>query len=522
MTEDKKSPKGPNKSDTIMMIAAKRGFFYPSAEIYGAKAGFWTYGHLGTRLKHNWENLWRNYFLGLSRSYFEIDDCHIMPKKVFEGSGHLAHFNDPLTECSKCHFRFRADQLIEDALKTNVGGLDEAALTKLIDDNKLLCPRCGSALMPVKWFNMMFEMKVGATGEDIMYLRPESAQSPYLAFKREFEALRKKIPFGLAVVGKAYRNEISPRQGFFRLREFTQAELQIFFDPDRINEAENWDFVKAYKLRLCLAKDASEGKITEITCEEANRELKIPKFYAYNMAKVQQFYLSLLGIPAEKFRFRELDEKERAFYNKLHFDIELDMGTLGGFKEVAGVHYRTNHDLGGHQEHSGENLEVVIGDKRFIPHVLELSFGVDRNVWAVMDLFYRQEPERALFAFPSLLAPIEVAMYPLVNKDNIPEYSSELYSKLGKEFKMFFDDSGSIGRRYRRQDEIGTPYGVTVDYDSLNDNTVTLRDRDSMKQVRVKGDELIQTLKKVIAGELSFEKAGAPVVRKAPEKEEKE
>lgn len=515
---EQKNPKGNNKNEIIMTIASKRGFFYPSAEIYGAKAGFWTYGHLGTRLKHSWENKWRNFFLNLSKSYFEIDDCNIMPKKVFEGSGHLKHFNDPLTECEKCHFRFRADQLIEDAMHTNAGGLDETALTKLIDDNKLLCPRCGSKLLPVKWFNMMFEMKVGATGEDTMYLRPESAQSPYLAFKREFEALRKKIPFGLAVIGKAFRNEISPRQGFFRLREFTQAELQIFFDPDKINEAENWDFVKNYKLRLCLAKDLKENKITEITCEDANKDLKIPRFYAYNMAKVQQFYLREMGIPETKFRFRELDEKERAFYNKLHFDIELDMDTLGGFKEVAGVHYRTNHDLGGHQEHSKEKLEVVIGDKRFIPHVLELSFGVDRNVWALMDVFYKEEAERTLFTFPANIAPITVAVYPLVNKDNIPEYSTEIYERLSKEFRVFMDDSASIGRRYRRQDEIGTPYGVTIDYDSLNDNTVTLRDRDSMKQIRIKVDELIPKLKQIISKELEFEKAGPEVVKK--EKEE--
>ncbi|MFA5887378.1 MAG: glycine--tRNA ligase [Candidatus Nanoarchaeia archaeon] len=517
MAEEKKSPKGPNKSDTIMTIAAKRGFFYPSAEIYGAKAGFWTYGHMGTRLKHNWENLWRKYFLGLSKIYFEIEDCNILPKKVFEGSGHLAHFNDPMTECSKCNFRFRADQLIEDGMHTNVGGLTAEALTKVIEDNKLLCPRCGSALMPVKMFNMMFEMKVGAISEDTMYLRPESAQSPYLAFKREFEALRKKIPFGLAVVGRAFRNEISPRQGFFRLREFTQAELQIFFDPDKINEAENWDTVKNYKLRLCLAKDLSEGKITEISCEDANRDLKIPKFYAYNMAKVQQFYLSLIKIPADKFRLRELDEKERAFYNKLHFDVELNMDTLGGFKEVAGVHYRTNHDLGGHQECSKENLEVVIGDKRFIPHVLELSFGVDRNVWAVMDLFFREDAERTMFAFPTILSPVEVAVFPLVNKDNIPAYSELLYENLGREFHVFYDDTASIGRRYRRQDEIGTPFGITVDYDSLNDNTVTLRERDSMKQVRVNVDLLPETLRKVRDGKLEFEKAGTPVVAKAKE-----
>lgn len=497
-----------SKTDKIMTIASKRGFFYPSAEIYGAKAGFWTYGHLGTRIKHGWEDMWREFFLGLDTNYFEIEDCNILPKQVFEGSGHLEHFNDPLTECSKCHFRFRADQLIEDAMKTNVGGVSAEDLTKIINDNKLLCPKCQSTLLPVKWFNMMFEMKVGATGEETMYLRPESAQSPYMAFKRELEALRRKIPMGLAVVGKAFRNEISPRQGFFRLREFTQAELQIFFDPDTINEAEHWNDVKDYKLRLFLHAEPNKG-VQEVSCEHANVKLKIPKFYAYNMAKVQQFYLDLLNIPKERFRFRELSAEERAFYNKLHFDIELDMETLGGFKEVAGVHYRTDHDLGGHQKHSKETLEVVTPEgKRFIPHVLELSFGVDRNVWALMDIFYKEEKERTLFTFPAKIAPIEAAIFPLVNKDDIPAVAEEIYIKLRKELNTFWDDSGSVGRRYRRQDEVGTPYCVTIDYDSLKDNTVTIRDRDSMKQVRLKITDLLTTLKKLINSEIAFERAG--------------
>src|SRR3989338_7731339 len=172
-----------SRSERIMDIATKRGFIYPSAEIYGGKAGFWTYGSLGTKIKHKWENLWRSFFLSLDNNFYEIDDCNIMPKKVFESSGHLKNFNDPLTECEKCHFRFRADQLIEDALGTNVAGVNEEAMTKLIQDNKLVCPKCQGKLMQVKWFNMMFELKVGATGDDMMYLRPESAQSPFLAFK---------------------------------------------------------------------------------------------------------------------------------------------------------------------------------------------------------------------------------------------------------------------------------------------------------------------------------------------------
>ncbi len=496
-----------NKTESIMNIATSRGFLYPSAEIYGSKAGFWTYGHLGTRLKQKWESLWRQTFLSLSPNYFEIDDCVIMPKKVFEASGHLEHFNDPLTECSKCHNRFRADQLLEEALKIEVEGLTPDAMTKLIEDNKLVCQKCQSTLSPVRMFNMMFNLNVGATGDDVMYLRPESAQSPYLAFKREFKALREKIPMGLAVVGKVFRNEISPRQGFFRLREFSQAELQIFFNPEKIDEADNWDEVKDYKLRLFQCKDK---KIKETTCEEANKKLKIPRFYAYHAAKIQQFYVDILKVPKEKFRFRELSAEERAFYNKMHYDIEVDIETLGGFKEVAGLHYRTDHDLGGHQAGSKQSMEVISEEKRFVPHVLELSFGVDRNVWMVMDVFYAEDPtnERTLFRFPPVISPFDVAVYPLVNKEKIPKISEDLFNELKKEFKAFYDASGSIGRRYRRQDEVGTNYGITIDFDSMEKGLVTLRERDSMQQVILNLKDVKDVLRKLVSGEMEFRDAG--------------
>ncbi|MFH1333094.1 MAG: glycine--tRNA ligase [archaeon] len=493
-----------SKNDAILNIAANRGFFYPAAEIYKSTAGFWTFGHLGTRVKHNWENLWRSFFLGLSPMYFEIDDCHIMPKKVFESSGHLENFNDPLTECSKCHFRFRADELIEDVTKANVEGLDDKALTKLIEDNKIICPKCQSKLLSVRWFNMMFNLKVGATGDSEMYLRPESAQSPYLAFKREYESLRRKLPMGLAVIGKAYRNEIAPRQGFFRLREFSQAELQIFFDPDTIDDAEDWKSVQSYKIRL-----ADKKTVRESSCKDLSK--KVPKFVVYHLAKVQEFYLEEMKVPKEKFRFRELDEKERAFYNKLHFDVEVDFDTLNGFKEVGGVHYRTDHDLKGHQEGSKEKLEVIFNEKRILPHVLELSFGVDRNVWALMDVFFMEEKERAVFNFPNGIAPIEVAVFPLVNKEKLPELSRKIYKDLSKEFKAFYDDSASVGKRYRRQDEVGTCYCVTVDFDSIKKKTVTVRDRDSMAQVVVKVKDLSRVLRQLLNYEISFKKAGKAI-----------
>ena len=492
-----------NKAEKIISIAAKRGFFFPSGEIYKEKAGFWTYGHLGTLMKQKWENLWRSYFLSLNPNYYEIDDVNILAKEVFESSGHLKHFNDPLTECKKCSTRFRADEILEEH-GINAQGLSDIELSKLIQKNKIKCPNCNSELSQVKFFNMMFELRVGATGKEIMYLRPETAQSPYLAFKREFLALREKLPMGLAVIGKAFRNEISPRQGFFRLREFTQAELQIFFDPDKINNAESFEDVEKYK--IIIKFDDKETK--EYSCKELNSKHQLPKFYIYHMAKVQQFYLEILKIQKKLFRFRELPEKERAFYNKIHFDIELNLETLDGFKEVSGLHYRGSHDLGGHQEGSKAKLEVIIDNKRFIPHVLELSFGVDRNIWALLDIFYKEEKERTLFNFPYKVSPIETAIFPLVKKDKLPEIAKSIFHELRQDLTATYDESGSIGRMYRRVDEIGCPFMITIDHGTLKNSDVTIRERETMQQIRVKISELKNILQKLLSNEIEFAKAG--------------
>jgi len=421
------------KSENILNIATKRGFFFPSGEIYGAKAGFWTYGHLGTLMKHKFENLWRDYFLNMDDNYFEIEDVNILGEDVFKSSGHLKHFSDPL------------------------------------EDEK------GN----VKQFNMMLEVKVGVTGDETMYLRPETAQNAYTSFKREFMALRGKLPMGLAIIGKAFRNEINPRQGFFRLREFTQAELQIFFKEN--NFEVNFNEVKNYKVRI-MNKD--------IKCSELN----LPKFYSYHLAKIQQFYLDVLKIPKEKFRFRELDEKERAFYNRIHFDIELNVESLNGFVECGGLHYRGDYDLKNHK------ISVNYDGKNIYPYVLELSFGVDRNIWALMDIFYKKEKERELFLFNRNITPVEVAVFPLVNKDNIPKKAEEIYELIKSDFSAFYDCKGSIGKMYRRMDEIGCVAMLTIDHDSLKNNDITLRDRNSMKQIRVKIKDLKETLNKFLDG----------------------
>lgn len=496
-----------SKVDEINSIASKRGIFFQTAGLYGGRAGFFTYGHFGKQLKLNWEKLWRENILGLEENFYEIQSNNILPEEVFRASGHIENFNDPMTECKNCHFRFRADQFLEDVGLKEAESLNEKQMTCEIKERKLKCPKCGGELSEVKQFNMMFDVKVGFDDEKA-YLSPETAQGAYVTFLDEFKATRGKLPLGLVIIDKAYRNEISPRQMFFRLREFSQAELQIFFNPEKIDEHEKWNEVKKEMLRI---KFFGKEEIEEVGCEDANKKLKLPKFYVYYAAKIQNFYLNVLKIPKEKFRFRELSKEERAFYNKIHFDIEIDLGTIGGFKEVAGLHYRTDHDLKGHSKISGKNLEVFdeVSGKKVLPHVLELSFGVDRNVWALLDVFYSFGKEGSCFKFPAKLAPIKAAIFPLVKTDRkLVKIARGVFSDLKKEWNVTYDGSGSVGRRYARNDEIGTPYCITIDGDSTKEKDVTIRDRDTTKQIRVKVLELKDTLRKLINKEIEFEKAG--------------
>ena len=271
------------------------------------------------------------------------------------------------------------------------------------------------------------------------------------------------------MIGKAFRNEISPRQLFFRLREFTQAEVQIFFDHSEIDKHEEWKKISSYKLLLQSVKDRKGDKVQEVSCEDTSKKLKLPKMYVFHMQKMQRFYLEVLKVPKKDFRFYELSEEERAFYNKYHWDVYLNLEALGGFKEVAGLHYRGDHDLGAHQKHSKKELEIFLDEKKkkILPHVLEISFGVDRNIFALLDIFFRVEKERNLFSFPPLIAPIEVAVFPLVSKDGLSEKAMEVHQAMQNAgFISFYDEDGSIGKRYRRVDEIGTPYAITIDYDS--------------------------------------------------------
>lgn len=487
------------RSEEILSIAKSRGFFYSTAEIYRPMAGFWTYGHLGKKLKNKYENLWKKYFLKLNPNFYEIEGSIVFKKDVFKGSGHLEHFNDVEIKCPKCSKKFKVDILEEqnnDLLTDHYTGEE---LNKMLIEEKIKfrCPDCKTKVKAAEIgkANLMFNLTVGRDEE--AFLTPETAQNPFLCFKHEYKTLREKLPLGLAMIGKAFRNEISPRQGFFRLREFTQAELQIFFNPLKINEHENFDNVKGEKLYL------HTDKRMEIPLSRAKKELELPEFYLYHMLKVQQFYLDVLKIPKEDFRLRGLSEKEKAFYNKYHFDVEVNLKALGGFKEVGGIHYRTDHDLEGHQKESKEKMTVVKDDHKFIPHVLELSFGVDRNIWMLLDTFYVREKERSLFSFPDVVSPFDLAIFPLVKKDEkLVSKSKELFEDLFDKFDLFYDESGSIGRRYRRQDEIGTLFCATIDSEGI-----TLRHRDSMKQRRVK----VQELKKILNNPEDFEKIGSAI-----------
>jgi len=479
----------------VIELAKRRGFFWQSSLIHGGLAGFYDYGHVGTLVKRKWENLWRRFFL--EENFYEISPAVVMPEKVFEASGHLECFVDPVVKCSKCGNLERADHILEDYLKEKFEGMSAKHLDDLIKRHKIRCEKCNGPFQKAEEMNMTFPLKVGAGKEArIGYLTPETAQGAYVNFKLEFEVLRRKLPMGLAVVGKAFRNEISPRNALIRMREISQAELQIFFNPDNLTTHPRFKEVENTKLHILSTKSK---KIQELTCRQLVKTHKLPQLYVYYLAKVQEFYLQVMKIPKQKFRLKELSIEEKAFYNKFHWDLEVLLSL--GWVELGGLHYRTDHDLSRHQKTSGESQEVSIDGKRFIPHVLEISMGIDRNIFALLDIFQRED-KRNWIQLPRLVSPFDAAIFPLVNKDSLPEKAREVKKLLDKEgFITFFDSSGSIGRMYRRMDEIGGAACLTVDYDSLKKNDVTLRDRDSMKQVRVPIKELPAVLRLFLNGE---------------------
>ena len=427
-----------------------------------------------------------------------------MHKNTFEASGHLKNFTDPIVSCQndKCNWNTRADHLLEEHTTKRQEGLSNEELTKQLTKLKIKCPACKKDLADVETMNMMFPIKLGTGGKNsknVGYLRPETAQSPYVNFKAQYELQRKKLPLGLALIGRAYRNEISPRNFTLRQREFTQAELQIFFNPNKIEEHDGWKTIENTKLQVLLLEDRKASKIKPRTANQLNKKHNLPKFYIYHLAKIQEFYLNTLRLPKDKLRFYQLNDKEKAFYNKYHFDIEANLQGHS-WTEIGGLHYRTDHDLKGHQKVSKQKMEVFDEEskQKFIPHVLELSFGVDRNVYTLLDHAYQKADKRGndVLNLPNNLIPFTAAVFPLVkNKQIIKNKAIKIYESLKNDnINVFYDESSSIGKRYARADEIGIKHCITIDFETNDDKSVTIRDRVTTKQKRIKIKDLIKEL----------------------------
>ncbi|MFH7880384.1 MAG: glycine--tRNA ligase [Candidatus Aenigmatarchaeota archaeon] len=483
--------------EKIEKIAKRRGFIFKSSEIYGGVSGFYDYGPLGFILKEKLIKYWRDFFIK-EDNIFEIETSLIMPEKVFEASGHLKGFTDPITICKKCKKVFRADNLIEDLLKIFVEGKKAEELTKIIRENNLKCPECNGELEDVKVFNLMFKTNIGPLEGSVGYLRPETAQGIFVNFKNVLNSMRAKLPFGIAQVNKSFRNEISPRQWLIRLREFTQAEIEFFVNPE-----EKFEKLKKYenvKIRVLSKEAQKHGKSEEeMSIKEALEKGIIPIDYmAYFIAKEQIFYESL-GIPKEAIRFREVLDEEKPHYSKGNVDMEIRFDF--GWKEVVGNAYRTDYDLRNHSLYSKEDLSYVYPDgKKIIPHVIEPSFGIERTIYAILLYSFVEDEKRGWdwFNFVPRISPINVAVFPLVKKDNLPEIAIKIYEELKKEFDCIYEENDSIGKRYARADEIGINYCITVDYQTLEDSTVTIRDRNTTIQKRLKIGELKNEIKNLL------------------------
>lgn len=480
--------------DDVMKLALERGFYFPSSEIYAdAQAGFWEYGPSGVSLKNKFLELWRRELVRRDKM-IEIDGSQIMSKSVFDASGHLANFADPIVRCKKCKSTHRADKIIVEVSQIEIpesADLDE--FDKTIVEKNIKCPKCNGDFENAKKFNMMFEVGIGPEGESA-YLRPETCQSIFVDFPRIFKTMRGKLPLGIAQTGKSFRNEIAPRQSLLRLREFYQAEIEVFCNPAKLNDLGKFSEIKDTKIRIQI-----DNEIKSMTCKEAVDSQIIPnEFVAYYLAILAEFY-EKTGINMEKSRFRKLGDKEKAFYAEVAFDFEVE--TAVGWLELVACNYRADYDLNSHSDKSKEKFEVMDGDEKVLPHVFELSMGIDRSMYTILEHSLREdkEHERMVLSLKPYLSPIHVGVLSLVKKDGLAEKTDEVYLNIKRKYDVFLDHSGAIGRRYRRLDEVGAPYAITIDHQTLDDDTVTIRMRDSMEQSRIKISELDEKLSKETA-----------------------
>ena len=481
--------------EEVMKLALERGFYFPSCEVYSdASAGFWEYGPSGVGLKNKFLELWRRELIRRD-GMMEIDGSQIMSKSVFEASGHLGNFADPIIKCTKCNSTFRADRTIAEI--TNIEIPENADLIEFdnaIKENKIQCPKCKGDFGSTKKFNMMFKVGIGPQEEEA-YLRPETCQSIFVDFPRLFKTMRGKLPLGIAQVGKSFRNEIAPRQSLLRLREFYQAEIEVFCNPGRLDDVEKFAEIETTVIRV-----QTDAEPISMTCKEALESGIVPnKFVAYYLGILTEFY-EKTGIDISKSRFRKLGEKEKAFYAEVAFDFEVE--TTIGWLELVACNYRADYDLSSHAKMSKEKFEVMDNDEKVLPHVFEISMGIDRSLYTILEhsLKKDEEHERMVLSLKPYLSPIHVGILSLVKKDGLKEKTDEIFLNIKRKFDAFLDHSGAIGRRYRRLDEIGAPFAITVDHQTLEDNTVTIRKRDSMEQSRVN----ISEIDSILSGSVAF------------------
>jgi glycyl-tRNA synthetase len=428
--------------DKLVSLCKRRGFIFQSSEIYGGITSCWDYGPMGVEMKKNIKDYWWRSMTQYRNDIEGVDAAILMHPKVWETSGHVEGFTDPMVDCKKCKQRFRAD-----------------------DIEGSVCPACGGELTEARMFNLMFKTHMGPLEDaaSIVYLRPETAQGIYVNFLNVMGPARQKIPFGIAQIGKAFRNEISPGNFIFRSREFEQMEMQYFINP---KEDEKW--------------------------MEYWREQRM------------KWYLDI-GIREENLKFHQHEKKELAHYAKTAWDIEYNFPF--GWKEIEGIHNRTDFDLSRHSQVTGKDLSYFDDQtkERFIPYIIETSAGVDRTMLVcLVDAYHEEEvkgEKRVVLRLDPKIAPFKTSILPLVNRDNMPEIAQKIAKMLRPHFPIFYDDKGAVGRRYRRQDEAGTPFGITVDSQTLEDDTVTLRERDSMEQSRHKIDDLVRVLDQRIWGD---------------------
>lgn len=457
--------------EKIISLCKRRGFVYPSSEIYGGFANAYTFGPLGAEMRKNIKDLWWQHFVRNQEDIVGIDGGIILHPKTWHASGHVGGFNDPMIDCRTCKARHRADHLIEDACSDDlskfgvetVDGVPVEKLTSIVQENNLKCPNCGSEdLTEVRQFNLMFSTKMSKTAGEasdsydpsIAYLRPETAQAMFLEFKSITDSTRVKVPFGIAQIGKAFRNEITPGNFIFRVLEFEQMEIEYFVAE------EDW---------------------------EKHFDAWIKKMHTW---------CDMIGLTPEKVHELNVPEESRAHYSKRTIDFEYDFPF--GKKELYGCAYRTNYDLENHQKESGKDLQYrdPQTNEKYLPHVIEPTFGVERTFLAALCDAYTEEDlgeqgTRVVLRLKPAIAPVKIAVFPLMKKDGLPEKSREILQKLQIFGNVEYDDGGAIGKRYRRHDEIGTPVCITIDYESLEDQAVTVRDRDSMEQQRIKITELV-------------------------------